>query len=60
MKAKITALVGSMRSALPDFRDLHIYGGLTLFGIATFQIIGWAGLAATGAFLVYMGVWRMR
>ena len=43
----------------PDGCDLHIYGGLVIVGAALVLAFGWAGAAVPGAFLVYIGVWRM-
>ena len=44
----------------PDGRDWHIYGGLVLVGAALALGFGWAGWTVPGAFLVYMGIWRIK
>lgn len=43
----------------PDGRDFHIYGGLLVVGAALVASFGWAGAAVPGAFLVYLGIWRL-
>lgn len=43
----------------PDGRDYHIYGGLVIVGAALMLAFGWVGAVAPGAFLVYIGVWRI-
>ena len=47
------------RAEKPDGRDLHLYGGLALVGASLYPLIGVAALTVVGAFIVYLGVWRM-
>lgn len=49
----------SGRSALPSFRDLHVYGGAALVGWGIAGLLSAAaGVVAVGAFLVYLGLRR--
>ena len=43
-------------AALPDVRDLHVYGGLALVAYG----LGSWGLAVVGAALWWYGIFRMR
>lgn len=45
-------------AALPDFRDLHIYAGLVVVGVA--GSAGAWGWVAVGVALFYLGVFRMK
>lgn len=40
-------------------RDLHIYAGVGLVAWSAWSLLGVVGLAAPGAILLYMGLWRM-
>lgn len=57
--SKLTKAWVVVRSAVPDFRDMHIYGGLGLFAVAGFFAYGWVGPMVVGAVLFYLGVWRL-
>ena len=43
----------------PDVRDFHVYGGLVLAAIGLEIVWRGAGLTLAGAYLVYIGCWRM-
>lgn len=45
-----------LRSLLPDFRDLHVYGGGVLMAVGMGCLWRPAGLIVFGAFLLYMGL----
>ena len=46
-----------VREYLPDFRDLHVYGGVLLVAVGAGAMWGWpAGVALIGTALVYLGI----
>ncbi len=49
-------LLGRLRALLPDFRDLHVYGGGLLAGYGLWSWHHWLGYAAGGALLVALGL----
>ncbi|MFW6331497.1 MAG: hypothetical protein ACOC3J_07215 [Gemmatimonadota bacterium] len=45
-----------LRPLLPDFRDLHVYGGGALVTVGAWWVYPPAGLIVGGALLIYLGL----
>jgi hypothetical protein len=50
----------AVRAVLPDFRDLHVYGGGLLIAIGLWTWWRPGGFIVFGGLLVYLGLFRFR
>ena len=48
----------ALRDALPDARDLHVYGGGALVAVGAWLAYRPAGWILGGILLLYLGLWR--
>lgn len=56
MRPRLAAAMRRLRPALPDLRDLHVYGGVALMAAGLAQIAPALGWVAAGAILLYLGL----
>lgn len=49
-----------LRSALPSFWDLHVYGGVALVAFGAWLVYRPAGLVLGGLLLLSLGLWFTR
>lgn len=55
---RIREYIARLRSALPTFRDLHVYGGGALIAAGAWMAYPPAAPAVLGVLLLYLGLWR--